>query len=149
MIIDQRTNSHLYYALHPRIRPAFEYLQRTDLSTLNIGKVVIDGENLFAMVQQYNSKPREQGFWEAHRHYMDLQVVIQGSEKIGNANIDRLAQGEYDAKKDFMPLFGEGDFLTLQNGNFALLLPQDAHMTGIAIDSVTPVRKIVIKISVL
>ena len=149
MIIDQRTNSHLYYALHPRIRPAFDYLQQTDLSTLNVGKYLIDGENLYAMVQQYNCKPREQGFWEAHRRYMDLQVVIQGSEKIGYANINRLAQGEYDANKDFMPLFGEGDFLTLQNGNFALLLPQDAHMPGIAIDSLAPVRKIVIKISVL
>ena len=149
MIIDQITNSHLYYALHPRIKPAFDYLHQTDLSALEVGKYEIDGENIYAMVQQYISKPRERGFWEAHRRYMDLQMVIQGTEKIGYTYIDRLAQGEYDATKDFLPLFGEGDFMTLQNGNFALLLPQDAHMPGIAIDSLAVVRKIVIKISIL
>jgi len=148
MVIDQVTNSHLYYPLHPRIRTAFEYLQQTDLSTLSIGRHEIDGENLYAMLQQYTSKPREQGFWEAHRRYMDLQVVIQGTEQIGYANIGQLTQAEYDANKDFLPLFGEGDFLTLQNDNFALLLPQDAHMTGIAIGAPTPVKKMVIKISI-
>jgi YhcH/YjgK/YiaL family protein len=149
MIIDQINNSHLYYALHPRIRPAFEYINRNDLSSLNVGKYEIDGENLFAMVQQYNSKPKEQGFWEAHRRYMDLQMLIMGTEVIGYANIDRLTQGVFDAKKDFLPLFGEGDFLTLQTGSFALLLPQDAHMPGIASQSPALVKKMVIKISIL
>ena len=65
MIIDQITNSHLYYALHPRIKPAFDYLHQTDLSALEVGKYEIDGENIYAMVQQYISKPRERGFWEA------------------------------------------------------------------------------------
>ena len=149
MIIDQISNFHLYYPVHPRLRSAFDYIHQTDLSALSVGRVELDGENLFAMVQQYNSKPREQGIWEAHRRYMDLQMVIQGIENIGYANIAHLTQGEYDANKDFLPLFGEGDFLTLQNGNFVLLLPQDAHMPGIAINSPAPVRKVVIKISIL
>jgi biofilm protein TabA len=149
MILDQLTNSHVYYSLHPRIATAFDYLHRTNLSTLNIGRNEIDGENLYAMLQQYTSKRREQGLWEAHRRYIDLQVVIQGVECIGYANIDRLTQGAYDAGKDFLPLFGEGDFLTLQNNNFALLLPQDAHMTGIALGAPAPVKKIVIKMAIL
>jgi len=149
MIIDQINNSHLYYALHPRIKPAFDYLNRTDLSSLIAGKYEIDGENLYALVQQYHSKPIEQGSWEAHRRYMDLQMIILGAEKIGYANIDCMTQGIFDANIDFLPLFGEGDFLTLQPGNFALLLPQDAHMPGIAIAFPAPVKKIVIKISIL
>lgn len=149
MIIDQIFNSPLYYALHPGIKPAFEFLKQTDLSTLNVGRIEIDGQNLYAMLQQYTSKPREQAAWEAHRRYIDLQVVLQGTENIGYANISRLSQGEYDTNKDFLPLFGEGDFLTLQKGNFALLFPQDAHMPGLAIGSPAPVKKIVLKISVL
>jgi YhcH/YjgK/YiaL family protein len=148
MIIDQITNSHLYYSLHPGLKSAFETIQQTDLSTLAVGWIELNGENLFAMVQQYDSKPIEQGIWEAHRRYMDLQMVIQGSEKIGYANIGRLSQGEYNAAKDFIPLFGEGDFLTLQPDNFILLLPQDAHMPGIAVTTPAPVRKLVIKIAV-
>jgi len=56
------------------------------------------------MLQQYTSKPREQAAWEAHRRYIDLQVVLQGTENIGYANISRLSQGEYDTNKDFLPL---------------------------------------------
>jgi len=148
MIIDQISNSHLYYSLHPGLKSAFETIHQTDLSTLAIGRIELDGENLFAMVQQYDSKPIEQGIWEAHRRYMDLQMVIQGTERIGYTYIDRLAQGEYDANKDFFPLFGAGDFLTLQPGNFILLLPQDAHMPGIAVTTPAPVMKLVIKIAV-
>jgi YhcH/YjgK/YiaL family protein len=100
------------------------------------------------MVQQYNTKPRKAGIWEAHRRYIDLQYVIQGAEKIGYANLTRLAQGEYDANKDFLPLFGEGEFLTLMSGDFIILMPEDAHMPGIAINALFQVKKIVIKIKV-
>ena len=148
MIIDQIPNSHLYYSLHAGIKPAFDFLLRTDPSSLSIGRYEMDGEALYAMVQQYTTKPEEQGSWEAHRRYMDLQVVIQGIEQIGYANINSLAQGVYDTAKDFLPLHGAGDFMTLQNGNFTLLLPQDAHMPGIAVDSPTPVKKIVVKIRI-
>ena len=101
------------------------------------------------MIQQYDTKPLEQGRWEAHRRYMDLQVVMQGIEKIGVADIEHLEQGEYDANRDFLPLFGQGDFLTLQAGDFVLLMPEDAHMPGMAVSSPSPVWKIVIKIMVV
>jgi YhcH/YjgK/YiaL family protein len=149
MIIDRITNSHLYHNIHPRMKTAFDFLDQIDFSALNVGRIEIDGQNLYAMLQQYTSKPRQQGAWEAHRRYIDLQLVIQGAEKIGYANIGSLSQGDYDADKDFMPLNGEGDFFTLQAGDFALLFPQDAHMPGIAIDSPAPVKKIVFKIIVM
>jgi len=149
MIIDQMSNAHLYQSLHPGLKPAFDYLAQTDLSSLSVGRIEIDGQNLYAMLQQYTSKPKELATWEAHRRYIDLQVVLQGAELIGYANIARLSQGLYDFSKDFLPLFGEGDFLTLQSGNFSLLFPQDAHMPGIAINSPAPVKKIVFKIAVI
>lgn len=149
MIIDQLANSHIYYSLNSRIKLAFDYLHQIDLSTLSIGRNEIDGDNIYAMLLQYISKPREQGLWEAHRRYIDLQLVIQGAEHFGYANINSLAQGDYETVKDFLPLSGEGEFLTLQNGNFALLFPQDAHMTGIALGTPAPIKKLVIKISVI
>lgn len=147
MIIDQIGNSHLYASMQPGIKAAFDYIRQTDLSSLAVGRIELDGDNLYGMLQQYDSKPIEKGIWEAHRHYIDLQMVLQGSEMVGYANIGRLTQGEFDVAKDFLPLFGAGDFLTLQTGNFMLLLPQDAHMPGIAVSSPAPVRKLVIKIA--
>ena len=148
MIIDSLDNSQQYSAVNPNIGRAFEYLLQTNLSELNVGRLDIAGEEIYALVQQYNTKPKEQGFWEAHRRYIDLQVVIQGSEKIGYANLNRLTQGEYDTKKDFLPLTGEGEFLILNAGDFMLLFPADAHMPGIAVASPISVKKIVVKIKV-
>ena len=146
MIVDHGNNSHLYYALHPRIRHAFDYIHQVDISNIGIGRYEIDGENLYAMVQEYNTKPKEAGVWEAHRRYIDLQYVAQGEEKMGYANLRRLTQGEYDANRDFLPLHGEGEFLTLKNGEFVILMPEDAHMPGMAVSTPSPVKKIVIKI---
>jgi biofilm protein TabA len=103
---------------------------------------------MYALVQQYNTKLRAQGVWEAHRRYIDLQYLVQGVEGIGYANIKHLQQGEYVASKDFLPLNGEGDLITVRSGSFVLLFPEDAHMPGMAIGSPAPVRKVVIKISI-
>jgi YhcH/YjgK/YiaL family protein len=148
MIIDRIDNSHLYYAVNVRFKRAFDYIHQINVDSLPAGKHEMDGENMYALVQEYNTKQKEQGFWEAHRRYIDLQYVVQGVEGIGYANINHLQQGEYDAGKDFLPLHGEGSLFTLQSGCFVLLLPEDAHMPGMAIGSPAPVKKIVIKIAV-
>jgi YhcH/YjgK/YiaL family protein len=100
------------------------------------------------MVQEYNTKSKDEGKWEAHRRYIDLQYIVQGAENIGHANIHQLQQGEYDANKDFLPFDGDGNFFTLQSSYFVLLLPEDAHMPGLAVASPAPVKKVVVKIAV-
>ena len=148
MIIDRITNSHLYYAVNTKFKRAFDYIHQINVDTIPAGRYAIDGENMYALIQEYNTKLKEQGSWEAHRRYIDLQYVVQGAEGIGYANIHHLRQGEYDANKDFLPLHGDGNLVTLNSGSFILLLPEDAHMPGMAIGSPAPVKKVVIKISV-
>jgi YhcH/YjgK/YiaL family protein len=148
MIIDQINNAHLYYSVHSKFKRAFDYFDQIDINTIPTGKYEIDGEAMYALVQEYNTKLKEQGVWEAHRRYIDLQYVIQGTEVIGYANINHMQQGEYDAGKDFLPLHGEGDHITVHSGSFVLLLPEDGHMPGMAVGDSAPVKKIVIKISV-
>jgi YhcH/YjgK/YiaL family protein len=100
------------------------------------------------MLSQYETKPKPQGVWEAHRRYIDLQVVVQGIEQIGYSHVSRLTPGVYEVERDFMPLAGEGDFLTLTAGAFMLLFPEDGHMPGIAVGAPHPVTKAVFKIAV-
>jgi biofilm protein TabA len=148
MIIDRISNAHLYEHLSPRIRRAFDHLRRTDLAALALGRHDIDGDTLYVMLSQYETKPKPQGVWEAHRRYIDLQVVTQGSEQIGYNHVSRLAPGAYEADRDFVPLAGDGDFLTLTAGGFMLLFPEDGHMPGIAAGAPSPVKKAVFKIAV-
>jgi len=148
MIIDRISNAHLYEHLSPRIKRAFEYLRRTDLASLSPGRYGIDSDRLYVMLSQYETKPKPQGVWEAPRRYIDLQVVIQGIEQIGYSHVSRLTPGVYEADRDFMPLAGDGDFLTLTAGVFMLLFPEDGHMPGIAVGDPNPLKKAVFKIGV-
>ncbi len=148
MIADRLSNAHLYAAIHPRFVSAFEYLQRTDLQSLPVGRIELDGKNLYVMVQEYQTKLPEQGRWEAHRRYIDVQYVLSGKEIIRYANLGRLTLGEYDPERDFQALSGEGDNLSASSGDFVILFPQDAHMPGMAIDTPIPVKKIVVKVAV-
>ncbi|HEX5679525.1 MAG TPA: YhcH/YjgK/YiaL family protein, partial [Desulfobacterales bacterium] len=148
MIIDRISNAHLYEHLSPRIKRAFDYLRRTDLASLSPGRHDIDGDRLYVMLSQYETKPKPQGNWEAHRRYIDLQVVLQGTEQIGYSHVSRLTPGAYAADRDFVPLAGDGDFLTIAAGEFMLLFPEDGHMPGIAVGAPHPVTKAVFKIEI-
>lgn len=147
MIIDRIGNAHLYDALHPQFKRAFEYVNQIDINTIAAGRYEIDGEAMYALVQEYDTKLKAEGKWEAHRRYIDLQYVVQGVEGIGYANIHHLGQGVYDDSKDFLPLQGDGDLIPVRSGSFVLLFPEDAHMPGMAIGPSTPVKKIVLKIA--
>ncbi|MBI2331211.1 MAG: YhcH/YjgK/YiaL family protein [Chloroflexi bacterium] len=148
MIIDRIENAHLYYALHPRFKQAFDYVGQIDIYTIPVGRHEVDDDFMYVLVQEYNTKLKEEGKWEAHRRYIDLQYVVQGAEGMGYANIHHLQQGEYNASKDFLPLHGEGDQVALKSGCFVLLFPEDAHMPGMAIGEPASVKKIVLKIAV-
>jgi YhcH/YjgK/YiaL family protein len=149
MIIDRITNAHLYSSLSPAIQRAFEYLQQTDLVALANGKYEIDGENMYISVQEYDTKPKEQGKWEAHRRYIDIQYMIRGTEQIGCAHLAGLAPMQaYDASRDVAFFSGEGGFSTMQEGMFMVLFPEDAHMPCISVNELTQVKKAVVKVLV-
>ena len=134
--------------LAQRLQAAFHYLQTADLANTPPGRVEIDGNRVFARVQEYNTKPRTQGFWEAHRQYLDVQYVVSGLEHMGFANIEQLTAGAYDAAKDFLPLDGAGSFVLLPAGMFTVFMPQDGHMPGIAVNEPQPVKKVVVKVAI-
>ncbi len=148
MIVDHLSNAGRYAALGPRFAQAFDFLRTTDLNALEPGRYPLAGDALFALVQAYNTKAPSEGFWEAHRRYIDLQFIVQGTERIGYAPLHRLRLESHDERRDLSVLSGEGDLLTLTDGCFMLLWPEDAHMPGLQADQSGPVRKIVFKIAV-
>ena len=113
------------------------------------GRHELDGDKVFALVQQYQTKPLAEGKWEAHRKYIDVQYVAAGVEKIGWAPVSRLKVTElYDETKDVAFYTGKGDFVTVPAGWFVILFPEDAHMPSIAVDAPSPVTKVVVKVKV-
>ncbi len=147
MIFDQLKNAQIYFGLGERIEKGFKFLIETDFANKENGKYDIDGEDAFAIVDSYNSKTPEMGKWEAHKKYLDIQLVAEGTEKIGFGKMkDMTVTQEYNDEKDIMFLTGKGDFVTVEKGYFMILFPDDIHMPGMAIDNPSPVKKVVVKV---
>jgi YhcH/YjgK/YiaL family protein len=150
MIIDTLENAKLYSScLDGRLQAALEYLAGRDCAALPVGRHDIDGKRIYALVQHYETRPGEDGVWEAHRRYADVQFVAAGVERLGYAPLGLLTPTQaYAEDKDCALFAGSGDFFTLRAGAFAVFFPQDAHMPCRAAGAPAPVRKVVIKVAV-
>lgn len=147
---DNLNNAKLYYNISKNIEIGLKYLENTDFSAIEDGKYEIDGNNVYALVQSYHSKPLEQGKFEAHRKYIDIQYIYSGQELMGFADLSEFDEAtEYDEAKDIIFLSPKVDckqeFVTLNAGCFVIFEPQDAHMPSLAVDCPNFVKKIVIK----
>ena len=150
MIIDLLSNAHLYYNQGPLFKKAFEYLAATDFSTIEKGKYELDGKNLFAIVNEYDTVHPDSEQMESHKKYIDIQYIVTGAERIGHDFLQQQTPSKaYDEEKDFM-LFAEKSsfFSILQQGMFAIFFPHDLHLPNIMIDKAAYVKKVVIKVAV-
>jgi YhcH/YjgK/YiaL family protein len=146
MIIDHIKNASLYFGVHARLAAGLRWLQTQDPAKLAPGRYELDGTNLFVLIQDYETKSKDKGKWEAHRRYFDIQYIIAGRELIGYANLDLCKVGNYDETKDFQEILeADGVFPALVPGMFMILAPQDAHMPGIAPDAPRPAKKAIVK----
>ncbi|HAF27831.1 MAG TPA: YhcH/YjgK/YiaL family protein [Bacteroidales bacterium] len=146
MVLDKIENSGLYKSLHPRFDKAFEYIQKTDFSLLDDGKYEIEGENIFALVQEYNTKDAKDAKPEAHKKYIDIQYIHSGTELIGVATLKNQVIVVTDPEKDITFFDGETSLVKLEAGMFAIFFPGDLHMPGILETQPAKVKKVVIKV---
>ena len=150
MIADILKNRHLYENISPRIKTSLEYIATTDFSKIDAGKYELDGENIFVLVQEYDSVSREQGKWECHHKYIDIQYIAEGVEQMGVNNIEKMqVVVEYNPEKDIAFLSGDGDYVTFSKGSYGIFFPEDAHQPRIAPGDVPEkVKKVVVKIKI-
>jgi biofilm protein TabA len=147
MILDHLNNFSTYTKLHPLFTRAFEFLRDTDFSTLPEGRHAIDNDNLFALLQTYPTKPEDQGRWESHRTYLDIQYLIAGRERIGIAPIHTMTVSEeYNPDKDLAFYTGTGHFFPLDTNHFAIFFPHDVHMPSLRLNAPGQVTKVVLKV---
>ena len=124
---------------------AFKYLEETFQSGSDINKrilsldidqyekVELSGE-IFAIEQSYNTKLREDCFFESHIKYIDMQLILKGEEIIEIANIEDLQQSSlYDQENDYSKYDTniESSKILLKEGDVAILFPDDGHMPAI------------------
>jgi YhcH/YjgK/YiaL family protein len=149
MIVSRLANPLLDATLPPRLKQALDYLRRTDLAAVPLGRVDLDGDRLFALVQEYTTRTAENCAWESHRRYIDVQYVVDGTERMGYLNIASAREREaYDAARDVAFYEPGEDYITIETGMLAIFGPEDVHAPCGAAGKPRPVRKIVIKAAV-
>lgn len=114
------------------------------------GRVELSG-GAFALEQAYNSKVRADGFFESHRRYIDVQVVVEGEEVMELVDLARATVKQpYNPDRDLIVYAdAAGSSLRLGAGEAAVFFPADVHMPGLCVtcDPVL-VRKTVVKVPV-
>jgi YhcH/YjgK/YiaL family protein len=149
MILDRLENASLYRSIHRRFGQAFDFLTSTDLAALPPGRATVQGEELFALVNDYSTQALEKCRFEAHRKYIDIQLMVRGIERIGVADLSTMGHDEpYIAERDVAFFHGQGDPITLREGTFAIFFPHDAHQPGIAVAEPMQCRKVVVKVHI-
>ncbi|MBZ0198527.1 MAG: YhcH/YjgK/YiaL family protein [Ignavibacteriaceae bacterium] len=149
MIIDLLNNADMYKSISLGIQVALEYITTTDFSKTEPGRYKIDGENIFALVSEYQTKAESKAKLEAHKKYIDVQFAASGSEKIGYSPLTTQNPFQpYDEVNDYSLYEGEKSFIKLAAGMFAIFFPEDLHMPGISIDEPNTVKKVVVKVRV-
>ena len=147
MIIDSIENSSLYEGLGEKITKALNYLKENDFKKLTNGRYQIDGTDVYATVSRYKTKPIEEGKWEAHKNYIDIQFIASGTELIGYSFLkDMNAKTEYNPEKDVQFFEGGGQPAKVEKDTFVILFPSDAHMPGIKVNEPEDVIKVVVKV---
>ncbi len=112
----------------------------------------VRGDTLVARVHSGQTRPESECALESHRAYVDVHVVLEGRETIALWPTEQLVvRAPYSAMQDvtfYDPPSEAGHRLTLSPGFFAVLFPQDAHMTQVMDHRPVAIKKLVMKISV-
>jgi len=138
-------------SLTAALRKAIDFLRRPDLHLLPDGRVDIVGDDVFALVQRYETTVTDAPKFESHRKYIDIQFIVSGVEVVGWIPAGRMTITQaYDIDKDICfgtAQKGEVTPICLHAGQLAVLYPEDGHAPKMAAGSPSEVVKIVVKVA--
>lgn len=152
MITDNLKNADRYYSLHAGFKEAFEFLKNAE-NTADGSYELVPGL-VSVSISAYTNKPVCECRYEAHARMIDIQCVIDGSERIDIVNAENTAGMEITAdeyeKSDIAFFNGSENGVSYVYGknDFAVIYPYEAHRPCIAPDmkNGVSVRKAVVKI---
>lgn len=149
MIYGNINNLKEFSFLEDKIKECFEYAKNHDLLSYEKGSHEIDGERLFVNIVEYTTTTPEERFWEAHKYYLDIHVMLRGTEQIDGCFIQNMDVKEFVEKDDFLPMEGEkNSSYVLRDGDFLICYPSDGHRTAVAVDEPETIKKAIFKVQI-
>lgn len=113
-----------YDYLEEKFKKGYEFLRKTDLKALPLGRADIDGDEVFASVQEYTTMPADTCKYESHNRYFDIQYVVEGQEQLGYVKRAGLLEDAPYNEADDIVFFKEpeqGGTILLKAGDCAVV----------------------------
>lgn len=147
MIMDKLEHFRYYQRCVPELWDAVRFVERVQKEHLPAGRYPV-GKG-FAFVQEGQTRSFSEADFETHDKYLDVQVLLEGSEMWEYADKAELTvKTPYDQEADIEWLEGHGDRIQMKPGMFYLVYPTDAHKPCCHEDVPTSYRKVVVKIKI-
>ena len=148
MILSALSQSDRYAPLHPLFARAFDYIRNTDLFALAPGRYHIAGDDLIAIVERVQAKTKEVARLEAHRKYIDIQLVLEGDETMGWKPLADCLNpvSEHSMEKDIRFFHdAPASWVAVPPDHFCIFFPEDAHAPLVGNGTI---RKVIFKVAV-
>jgi len=147
MIYAKNKDALAYRGIHPNLDLALEHITPEFLSAVGEQRVELKGGDVYAARFTYETVPEEESFFEAHRKFLDIHIMVEGSEGVEIAPPEALE--EFDRAEDFYAYRGRGHYkLVLSPGDFLVVFPGDAHRIKMRLDRPETVSKVVFKVRI-
>jgi len=146
MIIDMFSNLFFYKSMIKNLEKGIEAIKKQE--KMEVGRYEFDGG--FFMIQKGFTKPMEEGTFEAHRKYVDIQIVVEGSEDVAWRNLsDLMEETAYNEEKDAARFTGVTDHtIHVTAGMCYIAFPQDGHKPVRHVQNQQSYTKIVMKLPI-
>lgn len=149
MIFGNIKDIEAYGALEEQVLACFKWAKEHDLMGLSAGRHEIDRERLFVNIVEYQTTSAKERFWEAHRDYLDVHLMLNGTEQIDLNFISNMDVKEYQKETDFVPMDGEKKVsVVLEEGDYLVCYPGDGHRTAVAVEKPVDIKKAIFKVRV-
>jgi|WetSurMetagenome_2_1015567.scaffolds.fasta_scaffold123657_2 biofilm protein TabA len=146
MILDSLNNASKYFHLNSYFKQAFEFIQKKDLVNMKSGKYFLDGDNLYLSIAEIDGKEQGSSRIEAHKKYIDIQIVLCGQETMGWKPLELCTHeiDSYNSIKD-ITFFTDrpSTYFTVNPDEFTVFFPEDGHAPAIGNG---PIKKVVVKV---
>ena len=149
MILEKNDAAAYYKGIHPNLDLALERINPEFLSKLGTERVDILPGEVWCTKFTYETIPDEESFFEAHEKFLDIHMMLEGSERVEIAAPEALEVFRSEPENDFWGYRGQGRHsLILAPGDFLVVFPSDAHKIKMQLNGPETVTKAVFKIKI-
>ncbi len=149
MIYAKNNDALSYRGIHPNLDLALEHITPAFLDGVGYERVSLKGDEVYATRFTYETVPEEESFFEAHRKYLDIHIMVDGSEGVEVAPPGALTELDRTEANDFYAYRGPAHYrLTLSPGDFLVVFPNDAHRIKMQLNAPETVSKVVFKVRI-